>query len=398
MSVLLTQTGLSFNYNMPTNLHFGCGSVSKLPALVKQLNVRRPLIVTGRNVSKLDAYKKSMTLLQENKIEPQEWSGVIEDPNEACITEGAAQYREGSCDGLIAYGGGSPIDSAKAIGVLAHHGGEDIIPYTFFHSPRKQVEAIPPLICVPTTSGTGSEVTNASVVTDTKNTIKTFIASDKIYPTYAIVDPTLTLSMPSKVTAATGMDALAHSIGCYTHGSGANPISDALALYAMELISTNLRKAVYDGKNLVARTNMSLASSMAGIAFNTGGLHLEHSIAHMLGANYHIPHGFACVVLMPEILEFILPAKVDRLSKVADVFGFDTRGLPERGAAELGIKGVTQLMVDVGVPTLASATGTTLADASTLAKKAYDIMWPAPREVNLDDFKTMFGKAFSRVQ
>jgi alcohol dehydrogenase class IV len=395
MSVLLTQTGLNFNHNMPTNLHFGYGSVSKLPSLVKQLNVKKPLIITGRNVSKLDAYKKSITLLRENKIEAIEWNGVVEDPTDKSITEGVVHYREGNCDGLIAYGGGSSIDSAKAIGVLAHHGGDDIIPYTGW-VPSLQVTSIPPFICVPTTSGTGSEVTNASVITDTKNKVKTAILSSKLFPGFSIVDPELTVSMPPKVTAATGMDALAHSIGTYTHGSSANPISDALALYAMELISTNLRKAVYDGGNVSARTNMSLASSLAGMAFNTGGLHLEHAVAHMLGAKYHVPHGVACVLLMPEILEFILPAKVDRLKKMADVFGFDTRGLSERAAAELGIEGVFQLMGDVGIPSMAKATGATLENVPMLADDAFGYMWSSPREISVDDFKLMFIKALSR--
>ena len=394
MSILLTPTSNNFNFTFPTKLDFGCGNISKLPDYLKELDTESPLLVTGKTVSKLEPFKEMLRHLQENEITPHIWDGVIQDPTNENIREGATHYIENECDGLIAYGGGSPMDAAKSIGLLAYHGEDDII--KFIGQNARPIKEIPPFICIPTTSGTGSEVTNISVITYSPIGRKIFAINNALYPKVSIVDPDLCVTMPKSVTASTGMDALSHAIGCYTHANGGNPISDPLALYSMELISQNIKRAVDDGGDIEARTNMSLAATLAGIAFGNGGVHLEHSIGHMLGVKYHIPHGLGCVLLLPEILEFILPVKTDRLAVIARMLGADTKNMTKKRAAEMAIEKVFQLMNDVGIPSLSESTKATSEDVSQLAELAMKEMWSSPRTIEVKDYEEMFRKALAR--
>jgi alcohol dehydrogenase len=262
-------------------------------------------------------------------------------------------------------------------------------------SEAKPITGATPLICVPTTSGTGSEVTNVSVFTFTPLDRKVFLINKACYPKISIVDPELSYTMPKEVTASTGLDALSHAIGCYTHEAGGTPISDALALYSIELVSKNLRKAVEDGGDVSARVNMSLAATLAGIAFDHGGVHLEHSIGHVLGVKRKVPHGFSCLLLMPEILEFIAPVKADRLAKIGEMLGMDVVGMSTEKAGEVAVLAVLKLMGDVGAPSL-SDYGVGVDDIPTLSEKCKNKMWSSPRAIDVSDFNQMFKKALSR--
>jgi alcohol dehydrogenase len=291
------------------------------------------------------------------------------------------------------------MDSAKAIGVLVYHGKKDIT--EFIGANALPLEGIPPLICIPTTSGTGSEVTKVSVITNTSITRKTAILNPILYPKIAIVDPLLTITMPPQLTASTGMDALSHAIEGYTATSRRNPLSDALALDAIKLISENLRRAVFDGANVRTRLNMSLASLMAGIAFDNTGVHLGHAFGHMLGAKYHISHGVGCALLLPEILSIILPARIERLANMASSFGILTTHMSKRAAAERTIHEVTQLMNDVGLPSLAEVINTTPEDIDVLADLLLEekrLISYSPRPLTRQDTVQMFQKAFERTQ
>lgn len=394
MSVLLTSTRSTYRFSMPTRVHFGCGIISNLPNYIKELNMKSPLLVTDKTLGKMVSFKEALGSLQENEIEAKLWDGVVPDPTDTSISEGKRKYEEEECDGLVAFGGGSSMDSAKAIGVLVYNGGEDVTEYMGFD--RKPIIGIPPLLCIPTTAGTGSEATNIAVVTHTSTNRKRALVHSVLYPKISVVDPDLTVTMPAKVTASTGMDALSHAIGCYTSPRGGNPISDTLALYATELISQNLRTAVYNGQEITARTNMSLAALMAGMAFTNEGVHLEHALGHMLGAKYHIPHGIGCVLLLPEILEFILPTRMERLAKIAQMFGVNTGVHTTRRAAEMAIKAISQLMIDVGIPSLAEATGATTEDVPELVELALKVSRYGLRPVTADDLAHMFRRAFAR--
>jgi alcohol dehydrogenase class IV len=390
MFVLRTRD--SFEWKLPTQVVFGQGTVSRVAEKAKELGIKNPLLVTTSGPeSKLAQFNTMIEALKDSGITASVWGGVVPEPTDISLTEGVKSFSEGNCDGLIAFGGGSAMDTAKLIGILVMNGGTSIREY--MTRPPRTITGIPPLICLPTTSGTGSEVTRNAVVTDTSAGRKGGVGNDCLYPRVAIVDPSLTLSMPPSVTASAGMDALSHAIGCYTSAVGGDPVSDALALYSTELIAKNLRKATLNGQDMMARTNMSVASLVAGMAFTNGGLGLEHVIGHLLGAKYHVPHGVSCVLLLPQILEFILPARIDRLAKVAEVFGVLVDEMGEREAAVAAVDSIAQLMDDVGIPSLAKATGMTPKDVPVLAEETYKAMRTSPRPTTVDDFAVMYRKA-----
>jgi alcohol dehydrogenase class IV len=386
-----------FNFLMPTKIVFGIGIISEASKSCKELGIKKPLLVTDPFLSETDAFKDILKNLSKNNLDPKVWEHVIPDPTDVSISDGAVAYQAKDCDGLIAFGGGSSMDSAKAIGVLVYHGETEI--NMFIGANAEPLKGIPPLLCVPTTAGTGSEVTKVSVITNTSMARKTAILNPILYPKIAIVDPNLTITMPSQLTAATGMDALSHAIESYTSTSRRNPLSDALALDAIKLISENLRGAVYDGTQMMNRMNMSLASLMAGIAFDNTGVHLGHAFGHMLGAKYHVSHGVGCALLLPEILEIILPTRLERLAKMATSFGIKARSMSKREAAEKTIHAVSQLMDDIKLPSLAKVTKTSVKDVELLADLLVQenrLVSLSPRRITRKDSVQMFKKAFSR--
>jgi len=386
-----------FNFSMPTKILFGIGTISEIVDCCKELGIEKPLLVTDKFLCGTESFKETLENLKDRKLDPKVWENVIPDPTDLSISEGAEAYLDRDCDGLIAFGGGSSMDSAKALGILVYHGENDI--KKFIGANATSLKGIPPLICIPTTAGTGSEVTKVSVITDTSIKRKTPILDPILYPKIAIVDPNITITMPPQLTAATGMDALSHAIECYTSTLRRNPISDALALYAIKLVSENLRGAVFNGEDVTTRTNMSLASLMAGIAFDNAGVHLGHAIGHMLGAKYHISHGVGCALLLPEIIEIILPTRIERLVKIASSFGIKTLSISKREAAERTINEVTQLMNDIGLPSLAEVTNTSPEDADLLADLLLQenrLVSLSPRPITKKDCVKMFKKAFKR--
>jgi alcohol dehydrogenase class IV len=393
MSKIYTPTGNKFTFDLPTKLVFGCGRIAELTNHLKDLGTLNPLIVTGSKVSRLQPFKEMTENLKEHGIDPKIWDGTISDPTEKTIQEGANQYREANCDGIVAYGGGSSMDTAKALGLLVQHNEDAII--KFIGKNALPITGTPPLVCIPTTAGTGSEVTNISVFTFTPMERKLFAINKALYPDVSIVDPELTYTMPPSVTASTGLDALSHAIGCYTHANGGNPISDALALYSIELVSKSLRKAVQDGKNLDARIDMSTAATLAGIAFGHGGVHLEHSIGHVLGVKNKVPHGFSCTMLMPEILEFISSVKLERIVRIGEMLGVNTSGMNLEEAGVEAISAVKDLMNDVGAPSLADY-GIYKEDIPALTDKCKNEMWSSPKPIEASDFEQMFRKAIIR--
>ncbi len=386
-----------FSFSMPTKILFGTGMISEVVDCCRELGIEKPLLVTDKFLCGTESFKKTLENLKDLKLDPKVWENVIPDPTDVSISEGAEAYLDRDCDGLIAFGGGSSMDSAKALGVLVYHGESDV--RKFIGANATPLKGIPPLICIPTTAGTGSEVTKVSVITDTSISRKTPILDPILYPKIAILDPNLTITMPSQLTAATGMDALSHAIECFTSTLRRNPLSDALALDAIKLVSENLRGAVFNGEDITKRTNMSLASLMAGIAFDNAGVHLGHAIGHMLGTKYHISHGIGCALLLPEILEIILPTRIERLVKMASSFGINTLNVSKREAAERTINEVSQLMSDICLPSLAEVTNTSLEDADLLADLLLQekrLVSLSPRSISKKDCVQMFIKAFKR--
>lgn len=344
-----------FRFHAPVPVQFGVGVAQKVGEQAKRLGMRHAFLVTDPVLAPTEMVAQAQQSLSSAGLAVTLYSHVVADPDAPSIHRGADALKASDADGLIGLGGGSAMDSAKLFGVLAAGGGS-ILDYPVPGATRA-VPSIAPLICMPTTSGTGSEVTPIAVVTDLAANMKKAVVSPAIAPSLALVDPTLTISMPPRLTASTGMDALSHAIETMT-SVFANPISDTLAVAALELIGRYLVRAVEDGSDIEARSGMSLAALMAGQAFPSGLLHLGHAIGHALGTAYHIPHGLACAVALPAALEFARPAVEGPLAKAAHALA--------PGSQMTGPAAVADLYRRVGLPSLSEAISVTRADIPKL--------------------------------
>jgi len=373
-----SSTGMQFTFSIPTNIVFGLGALDAIGTHTKILGFKRPLIVTDKIMSQGDGMKKMLAKLSEAGAEAVVWDEIAAEPVDTTLTEGVKRFRADRCDGLIGFGGGSPMDTAKGVGVLAVSGDDDPTPYQ--RGGIKPVPGCVPVITIPTTAGTGSEVTSVCVFTSQRTGHKLPIRHPSLLPKVAIVDPRLMLSMPPKVTMATGIDALSHASECFTQVRE-HPFADTLSLQAIKLIVENLPKAVKNGRDEEARSNMALAAVMAGTAFEVGGLQF-HAYAQALGAKYHAPHGVTCGIALRAGLRQILPTATAKLARMAWAFGIDTRGLSQAQAAEKAVAAAITFISEMGIPTVTQAMHATPADIPMLLKETLETTGvPIPREV-----------------
>jgi len=336
-----------FSFVLPTKIVFGPGCLDTLLDELQKLNARKPLLVTDRGIIGAGILDKVLSIL-EAKLSFRVFDNVEANPKDINVSEGASVYRSFGADSIIAIGGGSPMDCAKAIGVLAANGADNIKAFEGKNLPSKP---LPPLLCIPTTSGTGSELTFSSVITDTKNQYKMTVKNAFTAPKTAICDPALTLTVPAPITAATGMDALTHAIEAFTV-TCSEPISDAAALYAVELIYKNLVTAFRDGKNLEARSNMLMGSMLAGIAFSHSDVGSVHCIAESLGGMYDLPHGTCNAIFLPHVMEYNMEYCEKRYARIAKAMGLTFSG--DREGAAAAVEAVKQLAMDVELPSFKS--------------------------------------------
>ncbi|MBM3136997.1 MAG: iron-containing alcohol dehydrogenase [Chloroflexi bacterium] len=358
-------TGIQFTFSIPTNILFGIGALDEIVTHTKNLGFKRPLIVTDKLMSQSDGMKRMLAKLSEAGTEAVVWDQIDAEPVDTNYTDGVKKFRAERCDSLIGFGGGSPIDTAKGIGVLAIAGEDDPGPYQ--RGGTKTVPGCVPIIAIPTTAGTGSEVTSFSVFTNQRTGHKMPIRHPSLQPKLAIVDPGLMLSMPHKLTMATGIDALSHAVECFTQVRE-HPFADTLALQAIKLVVENLPKAVKNGRDEEARSNMALAAVMAGTAFEAGGVQF-HIYAQALGAKYHAPHGVTCGIALRAGLRQILPTASAKLARMAWAFGIDTRGLNQTLAAEKAVAAAATFISEMGIPTIAQAMPATRADIPMLIEE-----------------------------
>lgn len=351
--------GSRFDFFLPPYVVFGRGTRSTIPEYTDRLGIRRVLLVIDPFFTQTELSRDIQYSLDRSHIQVATWDRVVPNPTDTSIDEAFSAYKEDGCNGLIAVGGGSAMDTAKAVGVLVCSGAESIRQ----HMPptSRRVEGMAPMILAPTTSGTGAEVNPYAVVTNSETNAKdigypasALLAAQKV----AVVDPDLSVSMPPELTAATGMDAFCHALECYI-SDRPNPISDLISLQAIGLVARNLRQAVHHGGDMAARTNMSLAATMAAMAFQSAGLSYPHRLSTVLVQKLHISHGVACAANLLATLEFMLPLKLDRLVRVATAFGVlgGTRSREEMALA--GISEIRQLLGDIHIPSLAEMTSAT---------------------------------------
>jgi alcohol dehydrogenase class IV len=307
----------SFNSALPTNVIFGVNSVEKgLTVKMKEFNKLNVFIATDPGLVQAGIPNKIQSLLKENGIHSIVFSEIEPNPHAVTVMKGAEVYKSESCDMILAVGGGSAMDFSKAVGVMVSHPGH-ILDYRRGEKPV--VNEIPTLFAIPTTVGTGSEVTTVAVVTDQEAGRKYVVVSPELAPKIAFVDPLLTTSLPRHVVASTGMDALVHAIEAFT-SIRSTPITDGLALQAIKMLKDYLPPSYAHPKNIEARSQVHLASTIAGMAFGIGGVGLVHSCSHPMSAIYHVPHGLANAIILPYVIKHNLISNYKKYADIARIF------------------------------------------------------------------------------
>jgi choline dehydrogenase len=375
---------------VPTRIVHGAGAIARLGEIVAELGVTRPLLVTDKGVVAAGLADAALAHLETAVV----FDDVRPNPDIELVGRATAVYRESGCDGLVALGGGSSMDTAKSVGVETTHGGS-IADYEYGSTPI--TNRIPPLVAVPTTAGTGSEATLWAVITDPERRIKFNVGGTPLIGAHvALVDPELMLGLPPAITAATGMDALSHAIECYTCDYH-QPFNDAVALLAIELVGRWLRVACDDGGSLEARTAMAHAATLGGLAYGTESAGAAHAMSQSAGGVHECPHGALTARVLGPVCEYNAPAAPDLYARVAQGLGVDVHGATALDAALLGVEEVYRLTDDVGIPTMAEL-GFSDEEIPMLARIAYEDPQTIgnPREVDVEAYEEIYRNAFSR--
>jgi len=385
--------GQAFTVTQPTRIRFGLDTVNDLAALVRELGGSRVFLVIDPGVVAAGLLEPVSASLAADKIPFTVYDQVDPEPGLKLADNGAKLARKGKCDCVVGVGGGSAMDIAKAVSILLTNGGkaEDYIGL------GKIAKNGVPKIMIPTTAGTGAEVTFTAVFINEKTGSKAGMNGDPLYPDAAILDPALTLSIPPHVTATTGIDALTHALEAYV-STQAHTISDMYALEAIDLITANLGKAYANGGNIEARSAMLLGSLLAGKALATAGVGLVHAMAYPLGGMHKVPHGLANAVLLPYVMAYNLIGAPERFSTLAEMFGVDVSGMTLREAAEAAVEAVWRLNDDVGIPKNLQELGIPREDIPEMAKIALTVARPVannPRRPSREEVEAIYEEAMN---
>jgi 1,3-propanediol dehydrogenase len=385
----------AFEFRAPHLIRVGRGVLAQAPADAHALGIRRALVVADSYLARIGQVERLCDLCRQAGLEVGVYGGVDGEPLVRHVEEGLAQYRAFDGDGVIAIGGGSAIDTAKAVAVMSTNPGR----IRDYMAPRRLAAGRPPLVCIPTTAGTGSEVTRACIITDPDTKVKMLISDPRLIPDAAVDDPELTDSCPPNVTANTGLDALTHAIEAHV-SRRANPYSSLLALSAIRLIAGHLRRAFADGSDKDARDAMMLGQLEAGLAFSNSSVCLVHGMARPLGAYFHVPHGLANAILLPTVMAWTLEAAERHYSEIARALGCDVEGLSDDEAARAGAAEVAALCRDLRLPGLAEAAGETekvRQAAPQMARDALASGSPAsnPRLPGEDDIVALYERVLA---
>jgi alcohol dehydrogenase class IV len=381
-------------FHAPTRVIFGGGSVQATGREMAALGGSSALVVTDPGVVKAGLLDAVLGSLAAADVGTTVFDAVEPNPSIGTVEAAQAAYRSGGCNAIVAVGGGSPMDVAKAVGILVTNGGA----ITDYEGKPDAIRAdLPPFICVPTTCGTGSEVTPFAVITDQARHWKMSIASPREIPRVAIVDPDLFLKMPASLIAATGMDALTHAIESYTN-QDVQPFADAFDIHAIKLIGTYLRPAVANG-NREAMAYMAVAATMAGMGFSQNRLGIVHAISHPVTSYVGTPHGVANAILLPYVLDYNAIGAGPRIAEIGRALGGNRGGPPWRNGPESGIQAVRALSRDVGIPETLREVGVTeehVADIAADAMKSGNIRIN-PRRVTQADIERVIRNAINGV-
>ncbi len=393
-------------FQNPQKMVFGVGSAEKVGEEAKRLEGKRVFLVSDENIEKAGILSKILKSLEEKDLGVKLYKISVAEPNMDSANAVADAVRLEKPDLIVGVGGGSCLDSAKIAATMATNPGSVQEYCARVKGEVKEVKnKTLPKILIPTTAGTGSEASNTLVIIEQE--YKTWITDNKILAEVAIVDPALTLTLPPKMTAGTGIDALSHVMEALMSVQ-ANPISDALSLEAVKLIFKSLRRAYHHGEDIEARWNMSLAATLGGwvIGFPWvgGPATIGHCISEAVGSKYKIPHGVACGIALPYAMEYNLPLLIDKLATVATVLGEDTIGLNKRDASFKSIDATLELMEDIDMPTSLKEVGVPQEDLETLAgyitnerQYMYNLSTFNPRKLTLENVRQLLQKMWKGI-
>ncbi len=379
-----------FSFEAPTRLTFGAGTLAKLPELVTGMGPRA-LVVSDPGIVKAGILDRVLAALNDAGVAADSFTQVEPNPSVETVHAAHDLFRRTRASFVVAAGGGSAMDVGKVVAVLAAHGGTVLDYEGIGKVPGPGV----PVVAIPTTAGTGSEVTIFAVITNRERKFKMTVGSPHIVPQVALCDPELTLSMPQPLTAATGMDALTHAIECYVN-TVHNPIAKTLALEAVRLIGRSLRTAYASGKDVGARTTMLLASTMAAMAFTRTRLGNVHAMSHPLGAHFDVPHGVANAILLPSVMAWNLVACYETYPQLAEALGERVTGRSAREASEAAVDAVRRLSRDVGIPERLRDVGVSREGIPRMAEDAMKSgnILVNPRATTYSDILALFEAAY----
>jgi len=352
-------------FYIPTVNLMGAGCLKDAADSIQAQGFKKGLIVTDQVLNKIGVVAQVQALLTERDVQTAVFDGTQPNPTIGNVEQGLSILSDNQCDFVISLGGGSPHDCAKGIALVAANGGK----IADYEGVDQSAKPMLPLIAINTTAGTASEMTRFCIITDEARHIKMAIVDKHTTPLISVNDPELMLAKPASLTAATGMDALTHAIEAYV-SIAATPITDAVAIKAIELIQANLREAVQSGESIEAREQMAYAQFMAGMAFNNASLGYVHAMAHQLGGFYDLPHGVCNAILLPHVQRFNAKACAERLTDVAKAMGVDVSSLTVEQGAEAAIDAIVKLASDVGIPSGIEQLGAKADDIPTLTENA----------------------------
>lgn len=378
------------HFAMPTHSVIGKNALKDASKYIKSYG-KKALIVTGKHVVKSEMMKQLKEILCQIEVSYEIFDGITGEPTDIMITEGVKKYTECGCDFLIGIGGGSPLDSAKAIAIMAVNTG-NISDYM-----GKEITGdIPPVVAIPTTAGTGSEATKFTIITDASANVKMLLKGDILVPVLAIIDPSFTVSTPKSITVATGLDALTHAIESYTSRK-ATAMTDTLALSAVKRIFQYLPLAFKDGENGKAREEMAIAAFEAGVCINNASVTIVHGMSRPIGALFHVPHGISNAMLLKECLSFALDGTYESFANLGIAIGVATKLDSCQTAAEKFLSAIQELCNECEVPTLKEY-GIQKEDfikyIDKMSQDAYDSGSPGNtvKEVSIEDMKKIYCK------
>ena len=366
----------------------GKDSLSKIPNLLKENNLKKPLVVTDNGIHSLGLLNPLFNYLRENGLEYGYYHDVVANPTIENVNKGLSVYKNEQCDSIIVVGGGSAMDCAKMVGALAVRPNKTVEDLKGVLKVRK---VIPFLVAVPTTAGTGSETTLAAVIVNEKTHHKYAVNDPHLIPKYAVLDPTLLVGLPPKITSTTGMDALTHAVEAYIGRSNTKKTKKS-ALEAVKLIHENLINSYNDGANLEYRKNMQKAAYLAGVAFTRAYVGYVHAIAHSLGGKYNVPHGLANAIILPYVLEAFGKSAHKKLAEVSDNISLCEKSCTNEQKAKAFIGYIRRMNKAMNIPEKFDIAYDEI-EVNEMIEYAYkegNPLYPVPKEFNKEDFKKIY--------